>query len=68
MGVEPGLDLFNATLLVSIAQQQLIMLSADDDVVVGRSSLKEDALWEVTEWGEATGDGRQIACLPGRHA
>lgn len=66
--VEPRLDFFNATLLVSIAEQELIMLSADDDMVVGRSSLKEDALRGVTEWGEATGDSRQIAFLPGRHA
>ncbi len=66
--VEPGLDFFNATLLVSIAQQQLIVLSADDDMVVGRPSLKEDALWAVTEWDEATGDCRQIVFLPGGHA
>ena len=62
------MDFFNATLLVSIAQQQLIVLSADDDMVVGRSSLKEDALWGATEWGKATGDCRHIVFLPGGHA
>lgn len=66
--VEPRLDLFNATLLVSIAEQELITFSPDDNMVVGRSSLKEDALRGVAEWGEATGDCRQIAFLPGRHA
>ena len=66
--VEPGLDFLNVTLLVSIAEQELIAFSPDDNMVVGRSSLEEDALRGVTEWGEATGDGRQIVFLPGRHA
>lgn len=66
--VEPRLDFFNATLLVSIAEQELIAFSPDDNMVVDRSSLEEDTLRGVTEWGEATGDGRQIAFLPGRHA
>lgn len=66
--VEPGLDFFNATLLVSIAQQELIMPSADDDMVIGRSLLKEDALRGATEGGEAVGDCRQIMFLPGGHA
>ena len=66
--VESRLDFFNATLLVSIAEQELIAFSPDDNMVVGRSSLEEDALRGVTEWGEATGDGRQIVFLPGRHA
>ena len=66
--VEPRLDFFNATLLMSIAEQELIAFSPDDNMVVDRSSLEEDTLRGVTEWGEATGDGRQIAFLPGRHA
>ena len=66
--VEPRLDFFNTTLLVSIAEQELIAFPPDDNMVVGRSSLEEDTLRGVTEWSEATGDGRQIAFLPGRHA
>lgn len=66
--VEPRLDFLNVTLLVSIAEQELIVFSPDDNMVVRRSSLKKDALRGVTEWGEATGDGRQIVFLPGRHA
>jgi hypothetical protein len=62
------LDFLNVTLLVSITEQELIALSPDDNMVVGRLSLKKDALRGVTEWGEAMGDGRQIVFLPGRHA
>ena len=56
------------TLLVSIAEQELIVFSPDDNMVVGRLSLKKDALRRVTEWSEVMGDGRQIVFLPGRHA
>jgi hypothetical protein len=62
------LDFLDMTLLVSIAEQELIVFSPDDNMVVGRLSLKKDALRGVTEWGEAMGDGRQIVFLPGRHA